>query len=100
MDQIGLGTWLEKGLRLAMGKVLRLGTVMELGMGIASEGAALGAHILSLPVQFEGSERPKEETPRQHLRQKSWTPKMLKPAGTEHSEGERVDPALALEKQP
>lgn len=55
---------------------------------------------MSLPVQFEGSERPKEETPRQHLRQKSWTPKMLKPAGTEHSEGERVDPALALEKQP
>ncbi|KAM7029163.1 SH2 domain-containing adapter protein E isoform 2-T2 [Acridotheres tristis] len=50
--------------------------------------------------EFEGSERPKEETLRQHLRQKSWTPKMLKPAGTEHSEGERVDPALALEKQP
>lgn len=68
-------------------------------MGIQSEGA-LGAHILSLPVQFEGSERAKEETLRQHLRQKSWTPKMLKAAGTEHSEGERVDPALALEKQP
>ncbi|NXB42277.1 SHE protein, partial [Leucopsar rothschildi] len=70
------------------------------GMGIESGGGALGAHIFSLPVQFEGSERPKEETLRQHLRQKSWTPKMLKPAGTEHSEGERVDPALALEKQP
>lgn len=83
-----------------MGKVLGLETGMELGMGIESEGGALGAHILSLPVQFEGSERPKEETLRQHLRQKSWTPKMLKPAGTEHSEGERVDPALALEKQP
>ncbi|KAF1601483.1 UNVERIFIED_CONTAM: SH2 domain-containing adapter protein E, partial [Eudyptes pachyrhynchus] len=53
-----------------------------------------------LSVQFEGSERPKEEAPRQHLRQKSWTPKMLKPAGAEHGEGERVDPALALEKQP
>uniref|UniRef100_H0Z0U2 SH2 domain-containing adapter protein E n=1 Tax=Taeniopygia guttata TaxID=59729 RepID=H0Z0U2_TAEGU len=56
--------------------------------------------VKALSVQFEGSERPKEETVRQHLRQKSWTPKMLKPAGTEHSEGERVDPALALEKQP
>ncbi|NWT83478.1 SHE protein, partial [Lanius ludovicianus] len=56
--------------------------------------------VKALTVQFEGSERPKEETVRQHLRQKSWTPKMLKPAGTEHSEGERVDPALALEKQP
>ncbi|NXH89055.1 SHE protein, partial [Edolisoma coerulescens] len=56
--------------------------------------------VKALSVQFEGSERPKEETLRQHLRQKSWTPKMLKPAGTEHSEGERVDPALALEKQP
>ncbi|NXX63390.1 SHE protein, partial [Scopus umbretta] len=56
--------------------------------------------VKALSVQFEGSERPKEEAPRQHLRQKSWTPKMLKPAGAEHSEGERVDPALALEKQP
>ncbi|KAM8986548.1 SH2 domain-containing adapter protein E isoform 2-T2 [Ara ararauna] len=56
--------------------------------------------LLDGPVQFEGSERPKEEAPRQHLRQKSWTPKMLKPTGSEHSEGERVDPALALEKQP
>ncbi|KAM9623243.1 SH2 domain-containing adapter protein E isoform 2-T2 [Morphnus guianensis] len=53
-----------------------------------------------ITVQFEGSERPKEEVPRQHLRQKSWTPKMLKPAGAEHGDGERVDPALALEKQP
>lgn len=82
-----------------MGKVVGLGKGMELGMGIKSEGA-LGIHILSLPVQFEGSERPKDETLRQHLRQKSWTPKMLKPVGTEYSEGERVDPALALEKQP
>ncbi|NXC54021.1 SHE protein, partial [Aleadryas rufinucha] len=56
--------------------------------------------VKALSVQLEGSERPKEETLRQHLRQKSWTPKMLKSAGTEHSEGERVDPALALEKQP
>uniref|UniRef100_A0A8C8B2G7 SH2 domain-containing adapter protein E n=1 Tax=Otus sunia TaxID=257818 RepID=A0A8C8B2G7_9STRI len=56
--------------------------------------------VKALSVQFEGSERPKEEMPRQHLRQKSWTPKMLKPAGGEYGEGERVDPALALEKQP
>ncbi|NXW23305.1 SHE protein, partial [Circaetus pectoralis] len=56
--------------------------------------------VKALSVQFEGSERPKEEVPRQHLRQKSWTPKMLKPAGAEHGDGERVDPALALEKQP
>ncbi|XP_071583454.1 SH2 domain-containing adapter protein E isoform X2 [Heliangelus exortis] len=54
--------------------------------------------VKALSVQFEGSERPKEEAPRQHLRQKSWTPKMLKPS--ELCEGERVDPALALEKQP
>uniref|UniRef100_A0A8C9NJ22 Src homology 2 domain containing E n=1 Tax=Serinus canaria TaxID=9135 RepID=A0A8C9NJ22_SERCA len=100
LDQMGSGTWLEKGLGLAMGDVVGLGTGMDLGMGIKSGGGALRAQILSLPVQFEGSERPKEETPRQHLRQKSWTPKMLKPAGTDHSEGERVDPALALEKQP
>ncbi|XP_056178570.1 LOW QUALITY PROTEIN: SH2 domain-containing adapter protein E, partial [Falco biarmicus] len=60
-----------------------------------------GSHLIPPPpVQFEGSERPKEEAPRQHLRQKSWTPKMLKAAGSEHGEGERVDPALALEKQP
>ncbi|NXP80461.1 SHE protein, partial [Ramphastos sulfuratus] len=56
--------------------------------------------VKALSVQFEGSERPKEEAQRQHLRQRSWTPKMLKPGGTEHGEGERVDPALALEKQP
>ncbi|XP_063213575.1 SH2 domain-containing adapter protein E [Chroicocephalus ridibundus] len=56
--------------------------------------------VKALSVQFEGSERPKEEAPRQHLRQKSWTPKMMKPAGAEPGEGERVDPALALEKQP
>ncbi|NXL68452.1 SHE protein, partial [Chordeiles acutipennis] len=56
--------------------------------------------VKALSVQFEGSEHPKEEVPRQHLRQKSWTPKMLKPAGVEPGEGERVDPALALEKQP
>ncbi|XP_065714029.1 SH2 domain-containing adapter protein E [Patagioenas fasciata] len=56
--------------------------------------------VKALSVQFEGSERPKEEAPRQHLRQKSWTPKALKAAGAELGEGERVDPALALEKQP
>ncbi|XP_009072394.1 PREDICTED: LOW QUALITY PROTEIN: SH2 domain-containing adapter protein E, partial [Acanthisitta chloris] len=49
--------------------------------------------VKALSVQFEGSERPKEETPRQHLRQKSWTPKMLKATGTEQGEGERVDPS-------
>lgn len=55
-----------------------------------------------LPVQFEGSERPsvKEDPLRQHHRQKSWTQKILKPALADHSEGERVDPALPLEKQP
>ncbi|XP_032948188.1 SH2 domain-containing adapter protein E isoform X2 [Rhinolophus ferrumequinum] len=55
-----------------------------------------------LSVQFEGSERPstKEETVRQHHRQKSWTQKILKPALSDHGEGERVDPALPLEKQP
>ncbi|EPY86593.1 SH2 domain-containing adapter protein E [Camelus ferus] len=55
-----------------------------------------------ITVQFEGSERPsiKEETVRQHHRQKSWTQKILKPALSDHSEGERVDPALPLEKQP
>nr|XP_008525147.1 PREDICTED: SH2 domain-containing adapter protein E [Equus przewalskii] len=58
--------------------------------------------VRALSVQFEGSERPgiKEETVRQHHRQKSWTQKILKPALSEHSEGERVDPALPLEKQP
>ncbi|XP_059943994.1 SH2 domain-containing adapter protein E [Mesoplodon densirostris] len=58
--------------------------------------------VRALSVQFEGSERPsvKEETVRQHHRQKSWTQKILKPTLSDHSEGERVDPALPLEKQP
>ncbi|KAM8812216.1 SH2 domain-containing adapter protein E [Rhynchonycteris naso] len=58
--------------------------------------------VRALSVQFEGSERPstKEETLRQHHRQKSWTQKILKPALSDHSEEERVDPALPLEKQP
>ncbi|KAG8519916.1 SH2 domain-containing adapter protein E, partial [Galemys pyrenaicus] len=58
--------------------------------------------VRALSVQFEGAERPasKEETVRQHHRQKSWTQKILKPALTDHAEGERVDPALPLEKQP
>ncbi|MBN3317647.1 DSRAD deaminase, partial [Atractosteus spatula] len=60
------------------------------------------------PVQFESAERPpvsKEDTPssRQHLRQKSWTQKILKPlplaASTEGAETARVDPTLPLEKQ-
>ncbi|KAF0880552.1 SHE protein, partial [Crocuta crocuta] len=56
----------------------------------------------ALSVQFEGSERPsvKEDALRQHHRQKSWTQKVLKPAAPEHSEGEKVDPALPLGKQP
>lgn len=37
---------------------------------------------------------------RPHPRQKSWTPKVLKPAASEHGEGEKVDPALPLGKQP
>lgn len=37
---------------------------------------------------------------KQHQRQKSWTQKILKPAASDHSEGERVDPALPLGKQP
>nr|XP_020743043.1 SH2 domain-containing adapter protein E [Odocoileus virginianus texanus] len=58
--------------------------------------------VRALSVQFEGSERPsvKEEPLKQHHRQKSWTQKILKPALADHSEGERVDPALPLEKQP
>ncbi|KAK2498373.1 hypothetical protein MC885_020593 [Smutsia gigantea] len=58
--------------------------------------------VRALSVQFEGSERPssKEETVRQHHRQKSWTQKILKPAVPDPSEGEKVDPALPLEKQP
>ncbi|XP_027776808.2 SH2 domain-containing adapter protein E [Marmota flaviventris] len=58
--------------------------------------------VRALSVQFEGSERPsvKEEAVRQHHRQKSWTQKILKPALSDHSEGEKVDPGLPLEKQP
>ncbi|XP_044528344.1 SH2 domain-containing adapter protein E [Gracilinanus agilis] len=58
--------------------------------------------VKALSVQFEGSERAsiKEETVRHHHRQKSWTQKMLKPALSDHSEGEKVDPAICLEKQP
>ncbi|XP_012863193.1 SH2 domain-containing adapter protein E, partial [Echinops telfairi] len=59
--------------------------------------------VRALSAQFEGSERPsaREETGRQqHHRQKSWTQKILKPTLSDHSEGERVDPALPLEKQP
>ncbi|XP_004388616.1 SH2 domain-containing adapter protein E [Trichechus manatus latirostris] len=58
--------------------------------------------VRALSVQFEGSERPsaREEPVRQHHRQKSWTQKILKPTLSDHSEGERVDPALPLEKQP
>ncbi|XP_014445214.1 SH2 domain-containing adapter protein E [Tupaia chinensis] len=58
--------------------------------------------VRALSVQFEGSERPsvREETVRQHHRQKSWTQKILKPTLSDHSEGEKVDPGLPLEKQP
>lgn len=57
----------------------------------------------ALSVQFEGSEHPaaREEPVRQHHRQKSWTQKILKPALSDHSDGEKkVDPNLALDKQP
>ncbi|XP_066466452.1 SH2 domain-containing adapter protein E [Tiliqua scincoides] len=65
--------------------------------------------VKALSVQFEGSERPvapKEDAPTpprpQHRRQRSWPSKMVKPtvAAEPGTEGERVDPALALEKQP
>ncbi|XP_005996548.1 SH2 domain-containing adapter protein E [Latimeria chalumnae] len=58
--------------------------------------------VKALSIQFEGSDRPptsKEESVKQHHRQKSWTPKILKQTSPEHSEGEKVDPALPLEKQ-
>ncbi|XP_029789332.1 SH2 domain-containing adapter protein E, partial [Suricata suricatta] len=56
----------------------------------------------ALSVQFEGSEHPsvKEDAARQHRRQKSWTQKALRPAAPEHGEGEKVDPALPLGRQP
>ncbi|KAM6106486.1 LOW QUALITY PROTEIN: SH2 domain-containing adapter protein E [Pterocles gutturalis] len=54
--------------------------------------------VRALSVQFE-ARAPREEPPRQHLRQKSWTPG-AKAGGPEGGEGERVDPALPLEKQP
>ncbi|XP_044304765.1 SH2 domain-containing adapter protein E [Varanus komodoensis] len=63
--------------------------------------------VKALSVQFEGSEKPmapKDEglvLPR-HRRQRSWPSKMVKPTVTAETgaEGERVDPAVALEKQP
>lgn len=57
-------------------------------------------HIVrALSVQFENSERSpvKEEAARLHQRQKSWTAKVLKQSQPE--QGEKVDPALPLEKQ-
>ncbi|XP_015274630.1 PREDICTED: SH2 domain-containing adapter protein E [Gekko japonicus] len=65
--------------------------------------------VKTLSVQFESAERPttsKEEPqvpPRQqHRRQRSWPSKMVKPAvaADPGTDGEHVDPALALEKQP
>uniref|UniRef100_H0UVL0 SH2 domain-containing adapter protein E n=1 Tax=Cavia porcellus TaxID=10141 RepID=H0UVL0_CAVPO len=53
--------------------------------------------VRALSVQFEGSERPsaREETVRH------WTQKILKPALSDPSDGEKkVDPSLALDKQP
>uniref|UniRef100_A0A8C9CYY2 SH2 domain-containing adapter protein E n=1 Tax=Phocoena sinus TaxID=42100 RepID=A0A8C9CYY2_PHOSS len=41
--------------------------------------------VREMSVQFEGSD---------------WTQKILKPTLSDHSEGERLDPALLLEKQP
>ncbi|XP_021483132.1 SH2 domain-containing adapter protein E isoform X1 [Meriones unguiculatus] len=51
----------------------------------------------ALSVQFEGSDRPqgKEEAGRQYHWQKT-----LKPTLSDHGDGEKVDPGLALEKQP
>uniref|UniRef100_A0A452V256 SH2 domain-containing adapter protein E n=1 Tax=Ursus maritimus TaxID=29073 RepID=A0A452V256_URSMA len=56
----------------------------------------------ALSVQFEGSERPsvKEDVGKQHQRQKSWTQKILKPAAPDHGDGEKVDRALPLGRQP
>ncbi|XP_060248144.1 SH2 domain-containing adapter protein E isoform X2 [Meriones unguiculatus] len=50
-----------------------------------------------ITVQFEGSDRPqgKEEAGRQYHWQKT-----LKPTLSDHGDGEKVDPGLALEKQP
>ncbi|XP_077177869.1 SH2 domain-containing adapter protein E [Paroedura picta] len=65
--------------------------------------------VKALSVQFESAElptAPKEETqvlPRQqHRRQRSWPSKMVKPvvAADPGADGELVDHALALEKQP
>ncbi|XP_063001984.1 SH2 domain-containing adapter protein E [Elgaria multicarinata webbii] len=65
--------------------------------------------VKTLSVQFEGSERPgasRDEAPvpsrQQHRRQRSWPSKMVKPTVVAEpgTEGERVDPAVVLEKQP
>ncbi|XP_066577380.1 SH2 domain-containing adapter protein E [Amia ocellicauda] len=62
--------------------------------------------VRALSVQFESSERPpaaKDDPPqsRQHLRQKSWSQRVLKasPTAGEVSEVTWVDPTLPLEKQ-
>nr|BAE34127.1 unnamed protein product [Mus musculus] len=51
----------------------------------------------ALSVQFEGSDRPpgREDAGRPHHWQKT-----LKPTLSDHGDGEKVDPGLALEKQP
>ncbi|XP_052035962.1 SH2 domain-containing adapter protein E [Apodemus sylvaticus] len=51
----------------------------------------------ALSVQFEGSDRPpgREEAGRPHHWQKT-----LRPTLSDHGDGEKVDPGLALEKQP
>ncbi|XP_021014630.1 SH2 domain-containing adapter protein E [Mus caroli] len=51
----------------------------------------------ALSVQFEGSDRPlgREDAGRPHHWQKT-----LKPTLSDHGDGEKVDPSLALEKQP
>uniref|UniRef100_A0A8C9V8U9 Src homology 2 domain containing E n=1 Tax=Scleropages formosus TaxID=113540 RepID=A0A8C9V8U9_SCLFO len=70
--------------------------------------------VKALSVQFEAAERSsptKDEPPhcvrQQHLRQKSWSQKILKssspppssPGPTSEADGARVDPTLPLEKQ-
>ncbi|CAI5798347.1 SH2 domain-containing protein [Podarcis lilfordi] len=66
--------------------------------------------VKALSVQFDGPERPpasKDEAPaqsrqQQHRRQRSWPSKMVKPMAVAEPDpdGDRVDPSLALEKQP
>ncbi|XP_043936583.1 SH2 domain-containing adapter protein E [Protopterus annectens] len=57
--------------------------------------------VKALSVQFEASDRSpsKDESVRQHHRQKSWTPKILKQTASDHIELEKIDTSITLEKQ-